>query len=173
MAHDSGSEGLPIPGDGDRRFSVEHRLRSSARPAPPAPPLRPWYRGRIGRDVSIVVLIAAVALVVIPSADVPNSDYPEARAVADRLDSAWRSIGDGADAGETATAAGLVVATFEVAGRTVIVLSDSRPTTTGVCYAFRFGQGVLSPCCGQCNLRFKAWRMMASFPFWHLLLLRF
>ncbi len=91
-----------------------------------------------------MVLIAAVALVVIPSADVPNSDYPEARAVADRLDSAWRSIGDGADAGETATAAGLVVATFEVAGRSVIVLSDSRPTTTGVCYAFRFGQGVLS-----------------------------
>lgn len=138
-------EERPARDKDDRRFSVEHRLRSTARPARQEPPTRePWYRGRMGRDLAIVVLAVAIALVIQPFADVANVDYPEARAVADRLDSAWRSIIAGGDAEGTAKGSGLVLHTSDVDGRSLMILTDTEPTSTGICYVIRFGPGVLS-----------------------------
>lgn len=98
----------------------------------------------MGRDLAMLVLAVAIGLAVSPFADVANVDYPEARAVADRLDSAWRSILDGSDAEQTATEADLRVYTYEVDGRSLVVLAPLEPTSTGLCYAIRFGSGILT-----------------------------
>lgn len=98
----------------------------------------------MGRDLAIVVLTATIAVAIQPFADVANVDYPEARAVADRIDSAWRSISGGADAEETVTRAGLRLHIFDVDGRSLMVLTDVERTSTGFCYAIRFGPGILS-----------------------------
>lgn len=144
-SHESNEETGRVVDEDDRRFSAEHRLRSAPRRVPQETTARePWYKGRLGRDLLILVIAAAIGLAVLPFADVANVDYPEARAVADRLDSAWRSILGGSDPEVTATAAGLRLHTFETDGRSLMVLTLSEPTSTGLCYAIRFGPGILS-----------------------------
>ncbi len=97
------------------------------------------------RDVVVLVLAGSIGLAIGAFADVANPDYPEARSIADRIDSTWRSIvTEGADPQEAAAAAGLRVHTFEVSGRERTILTHATPTVAGSCYTFRFGPGILS-----------------------------
>lgn len=130
-------------GDDDLRLSLEHRLRRAS--GSTSVPAAAVLRKRVWRDVLIVVFAVALGFVAVPFADVANPDHPEAQAIADRLDSAWRSIvRDGVAPQEAASAAGLAVFTFDVDERPRIVLTQSEPTAAGVCYAIRFGPGILT-----------------------------
>jgi hypothetical protein len=137
----SPGSGLPGPED-DVRFSVEHRLRRTPQQEPP--PRRPVYRRQIVRDVLIIVALGVLALALVPFADVANPDYPEARDIADRITVAWEAIvHSGAVPEDAAAAAGLRVFTFEdEQPRTV--LTHPEPTSKGICYALRFGPGILT-----------------------------
>jgi hypothetical protein len=137
----SGESGLPGPKD-DVRFSAEHRLRrASQRETPPG---RPVYRRRIVRDVLIAIVLGLLALALVPFADVANPDYPEARDIADRINAVWEAIiHSGAVPEEAAAAAHLRVLTYEdEQPRTV--LTHPEPTSKGICYALRFGPGILT-----------------------------
>ena len=137
----SGESHHPGPDD-DVRLSVEHRLRRS--PHRGTPPPRPVYRRWIVRDVIIAVVCGIVALALVPFADVANSDYPEAKDIADRITVAWQAIiRDGAVPAEAAAAADLRVFIYP-GERPRTVLTHPHPTEKGICYALRFGPGILT-----------------------------
>lgn len=137
----SRESGLPDPED-DVRFSAEHRLRRASQRE--APPQRPVYRKRIVRDVLIMIALGLLALALVPFADVANPDYPEARDISDRITVAWEAIiHSGAVPEEAAAAAGLRVFTYEE-DQPRTVLTHPEPTSTGICYALRFGPGILT-----------------------------
>ncbi len=150
----TGSSPEPEPADGpsrvlddDPRFSVEHRLRRAA--SSPAhgesAPEAPGYRKQLIRDLVILVFVALLGLAIAPFADVANEDYPEARAIADRIQATWRSIvSEGADPDEAAASAGLRVFVFEAAGSPRTILTHPEPTAAGSCYAIRFGPGIVT-----------------------------
>lgn len=79
-----------------------------------------------------------------PFADVSNPDYPEAADIADRLESAWRSVvRAGAEPEEAATTEGLRVYFFELDdGRVRTVYTHSDPTEAGHCYVIRHGPNI-------------------------------
>lgn len=122
------------------RFSVEHRVRRlGLHKAPEAPP--PPKR-LIVRDLVLLGGVLVVGLLLIPFGDVPNADYPEARALADRLDAAYRSVWDGDSSIETAAGAeGLLVYEFPAGDRTISVITHAQPTAAGICYGLRLGGG--------------------------------
>jgi hypothetical protein len=75
------------------QFSVEHRARRlGIRKAPEKPPVP---RRLIVRDLVLLCGVVVVALLLVPFGDVPNANYPEALAKADRLSAAYRSVGTG------------------------------------------------------------------------------
>jgi hypothetical protein len=102
-------------------------------------------RRRIVRDVVLLVAVAVLVALLIPSADVANPDYPEARSIADRITTAWGAvIEDGVAPEEAAANAGLRAFTYEVGDQPRTVLTHPEPTAAGVCYALRFGPGILT-----------------------------
>lgn len=124
-----------------RRFSVEHRARRlGIRKAPEKPPLP---RRLIVRDLVLLGGVVLVALVLVPFGDMPNTNYPEARAQADRLSAAFRSVAtDESAIADAAEEAGLLVYEFPAGDRTVMVLTHAQPTAAGTCYGLRFGGGL-------------------------------
>jgi hypothetical protein len=122
------------------QFSVEHLARRlGTRSAPPKPP--PPKR-RFVRDLVLIGALIAVALLLIPFADVPNAEYPEARALADRFDAIYASVWRGDTSLEAAAEAdGLRVYQFPFDERTISVLTDPQPTAHGTCYGLRTGGG--------------------------------
>ena len=122
------------------QFSVEHRARRlGIRKAPEKPPVP---RRRIVRDLVLLCGVVVVALLLVPFGDVPNNNYPEARAQADRLSAAYRSVGTGDTALEDAAeGAGLLTYEFPTEDRTVVVLTHAQPTEAGLCYGLRLGGG--------------------------------
>ena len=122
-------------------LSFEHQMRRlGARSTPPKPP--PPKR-RITRDLVLMgIVVAAMLLLLAPFSDVATPDYPEARAHADSLNSAYRSILSGEASIEAAASAeGLVVHEFPAGERTVSVLTHAQPTAAGTCYGLRLGGG--------------------------------
>jgi hypothetical protein len=102
------------------------------------------YRRRILRDALIIIVLGFSAVALVPFADVANPDYPEARDIADRITAVWQAITrDGAVPEEAATAAHLRVFTYED-DRPRTVLTHPEPTSKGICYALRFGPGILT-----------------------------
>jgi hypothetical protein len=94
--------------------------------------------------VLIVIILAILAWTLVPFADMANPDYPEARDIADRITAAWKAIiHDGAIPEDAAAAAHLRAFTFE-ADRPRTVLTHPEPTAEGICYALRFGPGILT-----------------------------
>ena len=124
-------------------FSVEHRVRrlgTHRAPEAPPPPKR-----LIVRDLVLLGAVLVAALLLVPFSDVPNDDYPEARAQADRLDAAYRSVWGGDVSIETAASAeGLLVYEFPTGERTISVLTHAQPTDAGMCYGLRLGGGFSS-----------------------------
>jgi hypothetical protein len=122
------------------QFSFEHRVRRlGARGAPPKPP--PPKR-RFARDLVLIGGVIVVMLLLVPFADVATAEYPEAQALADRLNAAYQSVWRGDASLEAAAIAdGLVVYEFPVEGRTISVLTHSQPTADGTCYGLRTGGG--------------------------------
>lgn len=122
-------------------LSFEHQLRRlGTRSTPPKPP--PPKR-RITRDLVLTGILVAVMVLLVPFSDVATPDYPEARAQADRLSSAYRSISSGEASIEAAASAeGLLVYEFPVGERTVSVLTHAQPTAAGTCYGLRVGGGL-------------------------------
>lgn len=122
-------------------FSFEHQMRRlGARSTPPKPP--PPKR-RITRDLVLMGIVVAAMLVLAPFQDVATPDYPEARAQADSLNSAYRSILSGEASIEAAgSAEGLLVYEFPTEDRTVSVLTHAQPTAAGTCYGLRLGGGL-------------------------------
>ena len=120
------------------QFSVEHRVRRlGTHKAPEAPPPS---KAPLVRDLVLLAAVTVVALLLIPFGDVPNDDYPEARAQADRLSAAYRSVGiDETSIADAAQDAGLVVFEFPADDRTVSVLTHAQPTAAGTCYGLRVG----------------------------------
>ena len=120
----------PSHNDDLAQFSVEHRVRrlgTHRAPEAPPPPKR-----LIVRDLVLLV----------PFSDVPNVDYPEARAQADRLDAAYRAVwGDDVSIKAAASAEGLLVYEFPAGERTISVLTHAQPTAAGTCYGLRLGGG--------------------------------
>ena len=121
-------------------LSFEHQMRRlGARSTPPKPP--PPKR-RITRDLVLTGIVVAVMLLLTPFSDVATPDYPEARAQADRLNSAYRSISNGeASIEAVASTEGLLVYEFPAGERTVSVLTHAQPTAAGTCYGLRLGGG--------------------------------
>lgn len=129
----------------DRLFSVEHRLRRAARSTMQPEPGAPYPTRRLVRDGAVLAAALVIGLLIGGYADAANPDYPEARAVQERIDSAWQAVvGSGVAPEEAAAAAGLVAYTFDVDGARRTVLTHRAPTSTGVCYALRFGTGVVT-----------------------------
>jgi hypothetical protein len=122
------------------QFSVEHRARRlGIRKAPEKPPVP---RRLIVRDLVLLCGVVVVALLLVPFGDVPNADYPEALAKADRLSAAYRSVGTGDTTLEDAAeGAGLLLYEFPTEDRTVVVLTHAQPTEAGLCYGLRLGGG--------------------------------
>ena len=122
------------------QFSVEHRARRlDTRGAPPKPP--PPKR-RFVLDLVLIGAMIAVVLLLVPFADVPNAEYPEARALADRFDAAYASVWRGDTSLEAAAAAdGLSVYQFPFEERTISVLTHPQPTANGTCYGLKTGGG--------------------------------
>jgi hypothetical protein len=143
---DGSRTGMADSGD-DVRFSIEHRLRKShPRPSQTTSGARrARRRRRIVRDAVILAVAATLAGLLAPHADVANPDYPEARDIADRITMAWEAITeDGMALDEAAADANLRAFTYEVEGHLRSVLTHREPTATGVCYALRFGPGILT-----------------------------
>lgn len=122
------------------QFSFEHRVRRlGARSAPPKPP--PPKR-RFARDLVLIGGIIVVMLLLVPFADVATADYPEAQALADRLNAAYQSEWRGDTSLEAAAIAdGLRLYEFPIEGRTISVLTHPQPTADGTCYGLRTGGG--------------------------------
>jgi hypothetical protein len=123
------------------QFSFEHRVRRlGARRAPPKPP--PPKR-HFARDLVLIGGIIGVMLLLVPFADVATAEYPEARALADRLNAAYQSVWQGDASLEAAAIAdGLRVYEFPVEDRTISVLTHPQPTADGTCYGLRTGGGL-------------------------------
>jgi len=84
-----------------------------------------------------------VMLLLVPFADVATAEYPEARALADRLNAAYQSVWQGDASLEAAAIAdGLRVYEFPVEDRTISVLTHPQPTADGTCYGLRTGGGL-------------------------------
>lgn len=94
------------------------------------------------RDLLFLGGLLAVGLLLIPFGDVPNTAYPEARAIADRLDNAYGLVWGGDVSIETAAVTeNLIVYAFPVGDRTISVLTHAQPTAAGTCYGLRLGGG--------------------------------
>jgi hypothetical protein len=120
-------------------FSVEHRARrlgTVRAPVKPRPPTR-----RIVRQLVLIAAILAAIVLVGPFADVPNPEYPEASALADRLTTAYRADRGGEATVEAASAGDLAVFEYPAGDRTISVLTHTEPTAAGACYGLRFGGG--------------------------------
>lgn len=136
---EAGILGIVSHGDLDG-FSVEHRARrlgTVRAPVKPPPPTR-----RIVRELVLIAAILGAIVLLGPFADVPNPEYPEASALADRLTTAYRAIWSGeASVEAAASAAGLAVFEFPAGDRTISVLTHTQPTAARTCYGLRFGGG--------------------------------
>ena len=122
-------------------FSFEHRVRRlGARTAPETPPPK---KQRFRRDLVLLGGVIVLAVLLTPFADVPTPDYPEARAQADSLNAAYRSVWSGDASIETAAAAhGLDVYELPVGQRVVWMMTHPQPTAGGTCYGLRTGGGM-------------------------------
>ena len=122
-------------------LSVEHRARSLAGRSARAKP--PPEKRRFRRDLVLLGAVITVVLLLAPFADVPTPDYPEARAQADTLDAAYRSIWRNDRSVEAAASAyGLNACEFPVGQRAVWVMTHPQPTAGGTCYGLRTGGGM-------------------------------
>ena len=139
---DSRLSGDSSPDNGQSQFSVEHRVRRLATHAASVKPPRPRRR-RIVRDLVLLGGVVAALLLLGPFADVPNPDYPEASAIAERLNAAYRSVWSGGVSIEAAASAeDLVVYQYPAGEGTVSVLTHAQPTAAGTCYGMRMGDGL-------------------------------
>lgn len=131
----------PSPDNDQSQFSVEHRARRLSARAAPAKPPRPKRR-RIVRDLVLIGGIVALVVLLRPFADIPNPEYPEASAVAERLNAAYRSVwSDGISLEAAASAESLVVYRYPLGEGTVSLLTHAQPTAAGTCYGMRMGDG--------------------------------
>lgn len=133
---------LSARADGGVVFWPEHRLQRAASPtrSEETEPSHPVRRRRVARDFVIFAFALLVGAAIQPFADLPNPEYPEAREIADRLDSAWRSVAnDGVDPAEAAETAELNVYFYEVNERVRTVFTHPEPTEAGHCYTVRRG----------------------------------
>jgi hypothetical protein len=94
--------------------------------------------------MAILAVAALAFFALVPFADAPNPEFPEARDAAIRIDAAWQSISGGGDAEEIAAAADLRIHAFVVGGRPRTIITHLQPTAAGTCYALRFGPGVVT-----------------------------
>lgn len=133
--------GDPSSDNDQSQFSVEHRARRlSARTAPAKPPRS--KRRRIVRDLALIGGIVAVVVLLRPFADVPNPEYPEASAIAERLNAAYRSAWSGGVSLEAAASAeSLVVYRYPAGEGTVSLVTHTHPTAADTCYGMRMGDG--------------------------------
>ena len=126
--------------DDPGHFSVEHRVRRLGihkAPETPSPPRR-----LIARDLVLLGGVVVAALLLVPFGDVPNPDYPEARAQADGLDAAYRSVWSSeTSVADAADDEGLLVFEFPAGDQTITVLTHAQPTAAGMCYGLRLGGG--------------------------------
>lgn len=125
------------------KFSVEHRVRRLQNLQ--APPKGPPPKRRIVKEL-VLIGIATVALLLLwPSAQVATADYPEARALADRLEAALQPVWRGATSLEdVAVSNDLRLYQFTVDGQTTSVLTHPQPTAFGTCYGMRTGGGLVT-----------------------------
>lgn len=122
-------------------FSFEHRVRRLSGRNPPAKP--PPQQHRFRRDLVFLGAAITVAILIAPFADVPTPDYPEARAQADTLNAAYRSVWGGNVSVEAAAGAyGLNAYELPVGQRVVWMMTHPQPTTGGTCYGLRTGGGM-------------------------------
>ncbi len=90
------------------------------------------------RDLVLIGGVAVAMLLAVPFADVANPDYPEASAIAERLNAACRSVwSGGVSIEEAASAEYLVVYQYPAEEGTVSVLTHAQPTAAGTCYGMR------------------------------------
>lgn len=129
---------------------MEHRARrlTGARAPQPTPGGRnraksPEVRRAIRRDLVLIVGTLFVVVALLPFGDVPNPGYPEARAIADRLDAAYALVWqDEVALEEAAIANGMRVYDFSLSGRSVSVLVVPQPSSLGKCCGLRLGGGL-------------------------------
>lgn len=149
-ASDEDAEVDPAPpASGHVQLSAEHRLRMSPRqlPGPGPKPRHSMRRGWLVRRLLVAAVLVALSVAVLALfRDVANPDYPEAAAVADHIHDAWWEdiLGEGVTPEEAAATADLQVFTYGTQERPVYVLTHQQPTSDGVCYALRFGDGILT-----------------------------
>lgn len=137
----SGLVGDQFPENDSSQFSAEHLARRlGARSAPVKPPRS--KRHRIVRDLALIGGIVAMLVLLRPFADVPNPEYPEASAIAERLNAAYRSAWSGGVSLEAAASAeSLVVYRYPSDAGAVSLVTHAHPTEADTCYGMRMGDG--------------------------------
>lgn len=125
------------------QFSVEHRARMlrdrsvSVEALPPKP--------RVVRELVLIGITIVVALLLWPYREVATADYPEAQALADRLQATYEPLWRGdISPDDFSVPDGLRLFEFPIEERTVSVLTHPQPTAEETCYGLRTGGGLIT-----------------------------